>query len=81
MLLASVQENAVCGPFLIDRMHDTHLGHVSDAQHEANRVEDVGFARAIEAGNGVKRGVPPNDLGANRVGFEACEQYISRQSN
>ena len=28
-----------------------HGGHVGEPENEADRVEDVGFARAIEAGD------------------------------
>jgi hypothetical protein len=33
-------------------------GHVGDAQHEADGVQDVGFAAAVEAGNRVEALVP-----------------------
>jgi hypothetical protein len=49
----------------------TYGGHVSQPQDEADRVEDVGFARAIEAGNGVERGVPAGDLSSYRVRLES----------
>ena len=30
-----------------DSPKQTHLGHVGDAEHEADRIEDVGLARVI----------------------------------
>lgn len=49
----------------------THCSDVGEAEDEAYRVEDVGFAGAIEAGDGVERRIPAGDLGAGGVGLEA----------
>lgn len=40
------------------RNKETDLRHVRDAQHETNRVEDVGFTRAIKASDGVEGWIP-----------------------
>jgi hypothetical protein len=41
--------------------------HVRDTKDETYRVENVGFARAIQTSDGVKRGVPTSDLRSNWV--------------
>lgn len=46
-------------------------GHVGDAQHEADGVQDVGLATAVEASDGVEAFVPSRDHGAHRVRLEA----------
>ena len=42
-------------------------GHIRDTKDETYRVEDVGFARAIQTSDGVERRVPTSDLGSNWV--------------
>lgn len=45
--------------------------HISDAQHEAYSVENVGFARAIEAGDSVEGGIPSGNCRSDGIGLEA----------
>lgn len=49
------------------------LLQVGDAQHEADGVEDVGLAGAVEAGDGVEEGVEARDDGPGGVGLEALQ--------
>lgn len=45
----------------------THLREVANPEHEADAVEDVGFAAAIEASDGIEMCVEPRDAGAGAV--------------
>lgn len=54
-------------------MGRAHLGEIADAQYEADRVEYVGLARAVEAGYGVEVRVEwTHDRGLG-VGFESFD--------
>jgi hypothetical protein len=46
-------------------------GHIRDAQHEADGIEDVGLSGAVEAGDGVEALIPIVDVSA-RFGLEAA---------
>lgn len=54
----------------------SHGRHVCDAEHEANGVEDVGFARAIKSSDCVEGRIPSRDDSALAVGLEAA--WVSR---
>ncbi len=58
----------------VRRPHRTHLRQVLDAQHEADGVQDVGLAAAIEPGDGVEGLVKIRELHALRVGLEALDR-------
>ena len=49
------------------------LRKVGDAQHEADGVENVGLAAAVEASDGVELGVEARDLRARSVRLEAVQ--------
>ena len=51
------------------------MAEVGDAEEEADGVEDVGLAGAVEAGDGVKLGVEAGDLGALAVRLEAVDHH------
>jgi hypothetical protein len=55
----------------LKRRTDACRRHIGDTKDETYRVENVGFARTIQTGDGVKRGVPTCDLRSNWVGLEA----------
>ena len=44
--------------------------HIRDTKDETYRVENVGFARAIQTRDGVKRGVPASDFRSDWVRFK-----------
>ena len=48
----------------------SHRGHVRHPEDEAYRVENIRFPRAVEASDGVERGVPSRDLGPAWVRLE-----------
>eukprot|EP00850_Spirogloea_muscicola_P009445 SM000053S17402 [mRNA] locus=s53:151404:158697:- [translate_table: standard] len=54
----------------------SHVLKVCDAEVEADGVEDVGFARAIEACDGIKVGVEARDRRAARVRLEAVDADV-----
>lgn len=56
-----------------DLLNSPYLGQVGDAQQEADGVQDVGLAAAIQAGDGVEQRVEPVDLRPLRVGLEPIE--------
>ena len=41
-----------------------------------DRVQDVAFAGAVQAGDGVELGVEVGDLGPVHVGFETLQDYF-----
>ncbi len=49
---------------------EAHLGQVGDAQHEADGVQDVGFATAVEAGDGIEVSVKAWHRDALSIGLE-----------
>ena len=53
-----------------------NLLEVGDAEDEADRVEDVGFSRPVEARDGVEEGVEAGDDGSGRVGLESFESDL-----
>ena len=54
----------------------SHLRQVCNAQHEAYRVQDVGFTGPVQAGDGVEQGVERRDNGPLRVGLEAVDAHF-----
>ena len=54
----------------------SHLRQVGNAQHEAYRVQDVGFTGPVQAGDGVEQGVERRDNGPLRVGLEAVDAHF-----
>ena len=48
-----------------------HSTHVRDPEYETYRVEDVGLARPVVAGDGVEALIPAADDSANGIGLEA----------
>lgn len=50
-----------------------HLRQVLEAQHEADRVEDVGLARAVEPRDGIEAGVKVVQRDLLRVGLESID--------
>ena len=50
-----------------------HGREVADAEHEADGVEDVGLARAVEARDGVEEAVEAVDVDAGGVRLEAVD--------
>jgi hypothetical protein len=55
----------------------THLRHVSDTEHETDGIENVGFARAVEASDGVEARVPSRYLRSDGVRFEPCAPLLA----
>ncbi len=53
-----------------------HVAQVGDAEQEADRVQDVGLARPVEAGDGVEAGVEAADLGPRAVRLEAVDDHL-----
>ncbi len=56
----------------------TDLREVGNAEHEANRIEDVGLARAVQARDGVEeriKGTHDRTLG---IGFESVDHNLLR---
>lgn len=53
-----------------------HLAEVGDAEHEADGVEDVGFAGAVEAGDGVEQRVEPRHHRPPRVRLEPLQAHL-----
>uniref|UniRef100_A0A0A9F103 Uncharacterized protein n=1 Tax=Arundo donax TaxID=35708 RepID=A0A0A9F103_ARUDO len=53
-----------------------HLAEVGDAEHEADGVEDVGLAGAVEPGNGVEQRVEPRHHRTPRVRLEPLQGYL-----
>jgi len=41
----------------LGQVASTNLGQIGDAKHKTNRVQNVGFARAIQTRNGIEVGV------------------------
>lgn len=54
-----------------------YRSHVCEAKDEANGVQDVGFARSVEASNGIERRVPSGDLRPYRIRLEAWKTHKS----
>jgi len=54
-------------------------GHVGDAQYEADCVQDVGLAGAIEAGDGVEAFIPIFSVCCQRC-YSNAEQTLPAQS-
>jgi len=52
------------------------LAEVGDAEHEADGVEDVGLAGAVEPGDGVEQRVEPRHHRPPRVRLEPLECYL-----
>lgn len=52
------------------------LAEVGDAEHEADGVEDVGLAGAVEPGDGVEQRVEPRHHRPPRVRLEPLEGYL-----
>lgn len=52
------------------------LLQIGDAQHEADGIENVGLAGAVEAGYGVEEGIEARDYRPRRVGLEAFQAYL-----
>ena len=55
---------------------DPDLGKVGDAEDEADGVEDVGLAAAVQARDGIKAGVKARDHRAGGVGLEAVDDHL-----
>lgn len=53
-----------------------HLAEICDAEHEADGVEDVGLAGAVEPGDGVEQRVEPRHHRPPRVRLEPLEGYL-----
>lgn len=53
-----------------------HLAQIGDAEHEADGVEDVGLAGAVETGNGVEQRVEPRHHRPSRVRLKALQAYL-----
>lgn len=53
-----------------------HLAEVGDAEHEADGVEDVGLAGAVEPGDGVEQRVEPRHHRPPRVRLEPLQAYL-----
>jgi hypothetical protein len=53
-----------------------HLAQIGDAEHEADGVEDVGLAGAVEASDGVEQRVEPRHHCPPRVRLEALQAYL-----
>ena len=53
-----------------------HLREVGDAEHEADGVQDVGLAGAVQARDGVEEGVERGDNGPLRVGLEPLDAHL-----
>ena len=51
----------------------TYVGEIGDAEQEANGIQDVGLAGAIETGDGIESRIEAVDLGSLAVGFEAID--------
>lgn len=61
---------------LVDKLlqiANANLREVGDAEDEADGVEDVGLAAAIQTSDGVKAGVKTRDHGAGSIGLEAVD--------
>jgi hypothetical protein len=54
-----------------------HLRHVSDTEYETDGIENVGFARAVEASDGVEARVPARYLRSDGVRFEPCTPSLA----
>lgn len=54
----------------------THRRQVLDAHHEANRVQDVGLAAAIEARDGIEAGVEVAEGHALRIRLETVNRDL-----
>lgn len=55
---------------------ETHVRQVLDPHHEADRVQDVGLAAAIETGDGIEARVEIGQRHALRVGLEALDGHL-----
>jgi hypothetical protein len=53
-----------------------HLAQIGDAEHEADGVEDVGLAGAVEASDGVEQRVEPRHHRPPRIRLEALQAYL-----
>jgi hypothetical protein len=52
------------------------MSEVGETQHEADRVEDVTLARAVQSRDRIELWIPALDLGAGRIGLEAVEDNL-----
>ena len=53
-----------------------YLRQVRDAEHKANRVQNVALARAVEARDGVELLVEARDDGSRRIRLEAVDHDL-----
>lgn len=53
-----------------------NLLQVGDAEHEANRIENVRFAGTVQAGDGVEEGVEARNDGSCGVRFETFQANL-----
>jgi hypothetical protein len=51
----------------------THMRQVLDAHHEADGVQDVGLATAIEARDGIEAGIEVGERHTLGIGFEPID--------
>ena len=69
---AAVTRSALGGP----KQPGTRLRQVGDAQHEADGVQDVGLAGAVEPGDGIEKGVEARHHRALGVALEAVHHNL-----
>ena len=68
-----------CLPTLVDeilQVGGSDCAHVCDTENEADGVEDVGLATAVEARDGVEGLIEARDVGADRVRLEAIDDEL-----
>lgn len=54
----------------------SYLGPISDAQHEADGVQDVGFTGAVESCNGIELWIPASDRCTCGIALEAVDDQF-----